>query len=415
MHYIEDIEEGKYKKKVMYLVIFSLIYLSFSFVAISYTGIVVMIMLFGTALISILTNIKELKVRINEIFLLLCFTYMAFFTMLVNNDDVYQYGILIIYIFVAFIIYTSLDFKYFIKVFIKIMYFLCCFSLVTYILTLTFPSIICFFPVYINSQGLPVHNLFFSVVSISSYSTRNFGLFWEPGAYQTIINLALMFELFAYRKPRIKYMVIFLITIVTTMSTTGYIVGGLLCIGYIISNKDKTIDTIKHNKKNLFILIILLVLVVIIYMRLPDIYKFQLFGKLEILYNEPSLGNYTSTTTRIDSIVIPIKIFFKSPIWGLGYEFFYNFTRENGVTMTTCTLVNWFALFGFMWGIICTLLLCANVKAFKTNLFVKIVLIIVLILIIFSEDYHRNPFIYYFIFAGGDMIFKRKYKFKGIR
>ena len=56
-------------------------------------------------------------------------------------------------------------------------------------------------------------------------TTRNAGMFWEPGAFQCYINLALVILFFdknkeEYNGKKFK-LIIFIITLLTTQSTTG--------------------------------------------------------------------------------------------------------------------------------------------------------------------------------------------------
>lgn len=69
---------------------------------------------------------------------------------------------------------------------------------------------------------------------------RNCGPFWEPGAFQGFINLAIVFELLGYNERNVKWyirMLIFVITVITTFSTGGYMVLALSFIYFIIFNK----------------------------------------------------------------------------------------------------------------------------------------------------------------------------------
>lgn len=69
---------------------------------------------------------------------------------------------------------------------------------------------------------------------------RNCGPFWEPGAFQGFINLAIVFELLSYNEKNKKWhirMLIFVITVITTFSTGGYIVLAFSAIYFIIFNE----------------------------------------------------------------------------------------------------------------------------------------------------------------------------------
>ena len=85
--------------------------------------------------------------------------------------------------------------------------------------------------IYTQLYNLNSHGLVF----------RNCGPFWEPGAFQGFINLAITTELLSDkvrdRKWNLK-MFICVITVITTYSTGGYIVLALNIIYYLFTNKN---------------------------------------------------------------------------------------------------------------------------------------------------------------------------------
>lgn len=69
-------------------------------------------------------------------------------------------------------------------------------------------------------------------------SLRNSGPFWEPGAFQGYIWIAVLFLLFDIDKKCIKYrkavLALFIITLLTTQSATGYV---LLILAFVFFNR----------------------------------------------------------------------------------------------------------------------------------------------------------------------------------
>ncbi len=88
-------------------------------------------------------------------------------------------------------------------------------------------------------------------------SFRNCGPFWEPGAFQGFVNLAIMIGLLSFEEKErdekwyIRQL-IFVLTIITTFSTGGYIVLALNVIYYIVTTRKLT----KTSKMVMFILFI---------------------------------------------------------------------------------------------------------------------------------------------------------------
>ena len=124
-------------------------------------------------------------------------------------------------IFIALILSQTMKTDFY-AAFVKLFYFLSLFSLIMLGTYMLFPSIIRLLPIIRNRFGLPAHTAIFS--TITSFGNmalpRNQGLFWEPGAYQTFINIAAAIVLFSknFENIRMKYTIVFAITIFTTFS-----------------------------------------------------------------------------------------------------------------------------------------------------------------------------------------------------
>lgn len=82
------------------------------------------------------------------------------------------------------------------------------------------------------------YSLFYTWGINGTISSRNSGPFWEPGAFQGYIWIAIIFLLFNIDKNQIKnrkcFFVILIFTLLTTKSTTGYL---LMPIAFIFFNK----------------------------------------------------------------------------------------------------------------------------------------------------------------------------------
>ncbi|WP_411346671.1 O-antigen ligase family protein [Paenibacillus sp. WLX1005] len=66
--------------------------------------------------------------------------------------------------------------------------------------------------------------------------SRNQGIFWEPGAYQVFLNLGILLTLFLNKKVPKWRLIILTATLLTTMSTSGYMICGLIFLAYVIRN-----------------------------------------------------------------------------------------------------------------------------------------------------------------------------------
>jgi len=67
---------------------------------------------------------------------------------------------------------------------------------------------------------------------------RNSGAFWEPGMFAIFLNLALMINIYINKAKLLSHRnIVFIITLITTLSTTGFIVLFLIILSTFILNK----------------------------------------------------------------------------------------------------------------------------------------------------------------------------------
>lgn len=108
----------------------------------------------------------------------------------------------------------------FINLYIQVLLIMCIYSCICYFLNLIFNFTA-------STPALSTLYKMWMGQNIRSFS-RNSGPFWEPGIYQIYINIALYFALFFFKNKDGKtpwiHIIVFCITILTTISTTGYLV-----------------------------------------------------------------------------------------------------------------------------------------------------------------------------------------------
>lgn len=129
---------------------------------------------------------------------------------------------------------------------------------------------------------------------------RNIGLFVEGPMLTYVVSIALYYELFLRKKSFRKiYVAVLLVTIVTSLSTTGLLVAVILLYlrFYNIVRKNVYI-------RYFFIPIVFCVIGYILYYIIQD--KFT--------------SNIFSASTRVDDILASFKCFFSHIINGVGYQ-----------------------------------------------------------------------------------------------
>lgn len=174
---------------------------------------------------------------------------------------------------VALIIVVQLKYK-FIPVYIKIMYVITIISLIVYSVFLISSSLIDqfvssmpdFFRLKYMTYGVSftlVNPVFFCFGSHLFENFRNNGPFWEPTVFAGMLITGLIFNYLQFKTFLNKYGIIFIIGMLTTFSTTGYIALFILIFSiFILSQRIKLIIKISAT-------ISLIVLGLYIYNSLP--------------------------------------------------------------------------------------------------------------------------------------------------
>jgi len=218
---------------------------------------------------------------------------------------------------------------------------------------------------------------------------RNSGPFWEPGAFAVFLMIALIFNHRYEPKLNTKKNLIFIICLISTLSTAGYI-AFFLFILYI------NFERIKKNRFYTFLL-------VVIFTALFYFYETTPFLKEKILYNI-ELADET-TSSRFGSALADINAFKKSPLVGLGragakegfissQEFSVDNHRNNGV-------FDLLSKYGLPLTLIYFYLIYLSfLKGFETpstKLYALSGFVIILVLG-FSQGLFLKPFFYAFLF-----------------
>lgn len=387
------------------ILFFSLLYLSSGFGDL-FSSTTELVMLAVIDVIVILLYNRKLTLSKNMLFISLALILNTMITTAFWGDEIKQIVLTTVYLLSAVIFVESFGFRDFIDSYVKLLYFLCVCSLILWAVFMIYPPLIEFLPKITNSSGIEASTIIVSTIYRAGNVgiARNQGIFWEPGAFQTYINLALMFTLFCVEdgKKKTKAIIVYIITIITTFSTAGYIVALILLSVYLfncIFDKSKKSST---KYKTLLAFVGLALFFWIIYDNLSSSLQYQLFGKISHFFQEPNKNNISSTGVRVNSIIYYIQAFLKSPIIGNGIKGMDIFRESVGIDgdVGTCTPVNWFAYYGIVFGCIISYGLFKFSKKLTSKTLTQIGLFIVILVAISSENYFRNPSILIFPLLG---------------
>ena len=380
------------EKGIASFVFFMILYLSCSFVVTNniISSTMTIALWIVTAIAVFKYNIKiQRTILYTFLILILCMllTTILKFENIVNHASiVFSYLVVMLYV-------NRVDFLDFQDIFIKVMFCICVISLIGFFAYIFLPVLYKINPVVTYTT---YSNLFIYVDT--QHYTRNMGLFWEPGAFQTFVNIALLFEILK-KEINIKIIVVFIMTIITTYSTTGYL-ALILVLGLLIIKKGK------NPKIQGAIIAIILALVILIYFNQDFLFSSALsngqstvFGKLLNFDIYSGETNSASASVRYNAIFKPIEVFLKSPIWGNGYDNLRVMLYEYTHGMNTCTFINWFAVYGIVFG---SIMVFGVVKFIKrvSEKFAILMAVLIIFVATMSENYVHNPVILMIVLYG---------------
>jgi len=302
-----------------------------------------------------------------------------------------SFSILVVWLYVQ-----KYTIESFCKSYTDVLFILATFSLIGFVAYQLVPSLNSMFLVS-GKTGRAYSCLFLFVKS--PRTIRNYGMFWEPGAFQVFLAIALLLEIKKDNSSLFRC-IVYSVAIITTFSTTGYI--ALLFIWIICNEKARNLNIWKKS------LILAFGAVVVYFFFNADSVLLQysgqtVFGKLldlQDLISNSDTSVITTTSVRYYSIIKPIGVFFRNPIIGVGYqrlnELLWNYTHG----MNTFTFVNFFAYFGLIFGLSSVCGFWKFSGKISESHRQTIVTMIAMVLITMSENLVTFGILYWFIFYG---------------
>ncbi len=226
---------------------------------------------------------------------------------------------------------------------------------------------------------------------------RASSIFREPGMYMIFICMSYALEVYILRRNINWFkLIVYIVSILSTFSTAGYIILGIL---YFIS-------IITSNKKNTISRLIVpgcVLVAAILFIKNNGIAEF-VFGKIS--QGEDS----ASYLGRVSSIIIPLNMIFDSPLWGCGISDFkelyihtsqliYN-TSIDPDGMATNTILNLAAIFGLPLCIIILNGIYRFSMISELSYLKKLVLFMCIILLFSNESAPYSIPLYWIVFYG---------------
>jgi hypothetical protein len=252
-------------------------------------------------LLFFLKNISTIKINM----LVLLYSLAILTVVFANNEsEISSTLVLVIRILIGIIIVYFISFYKFSEIFIKIILVISIISWLSWlVIALDINSIL---PSFNSIDNRVLRNfIFFGVWEnfIQYHVYRNSGLWWEPGAFQLFLNMAFIFAI-ANNTINIKRYIIFLVTLISTLSTTGFIVFLMLSFVYFRKNFILKRSTIIYLLLIIFFLLFLLI-------SLESV----LFNK----FDTDNKGSFPSLLSRFYDVSISVNIFLDNIILGSGF------------------------------------------------------------------------------------------------
>lgn len=297
-------------------------------------------------------------------------------------------------IMIAFTISRYYSINSYIKAFDKFLYAITIVSIPLQLVAIATPRIILSMPAIINENEMIFRTIYFcSVIQDrnigNSIFTRMSGPFWEPGAYAFYLCMGIMFQVFFSEKQSVKRIVIYVIGLLLTYSTTGYIAFGVLIMAYMVQKRN-----IKNNNMKVAVSVILgLIAALGVFSSDSQLTNF-VFGKI--------IDAAPTTNVRKASLIGGMHIALDHPWLGVGglagqYMPDYASLHEFGNSSVLAnTFVHQFANYGFVFGILFVFNTCSFfLKHFKGNKALGFWLFVILMLLYMGEAFFSFlPFVF---------------------
>lgn len=282
------------------------------------------------------------------------------------------------------------SFKY---IFDSIMFVLCLISLFFYLLFLLYPSFFVFFPTIKNSLNIE----FFSMGIYNTctvLATRNFGFAREPGVFQAFIAIALLIQISNTYKPNYYKIFVYIATMFTTFSTTGFIA---ISVWFAIFSYERKIP--QKRKYTFFLFLLLSIVCVFLFTNVSDLLdSTSVFSKL-------SKSNSYTTISRYSSVVTNLYICIQHPLFGVGIQRVVDLSQELNLAFwgintdsNTNTIFYNFSTQGFLYGFLWAIPYALFSKQLFSQTIPLFLASLVLLIICFGELFCYSGIFYLLIF-----------------
>lgn len=298
-------------------------------------------------------------------------------------------------IITALFVTRAMNFHTFASTYVRIIKILCFISIVGYAATYLYPSIYSH-ALVVNTAGHEFSNYWLYVVGLPlSLLNRNFGMYWEPGAFATFVGLGFLLDTYFLKNSKPLHILIYIVTIITTFSTTGIIALIMMLLFLVFGN-----NVMRGSSR--YLMLGFIIIIAIFAVLNPDLFYASsgesAFGKFQYYQSGDDTG---TVAIRLYAIEYGIKGFLQNPIVGCGVNGLTELSMKYTHGHNVCTFINWFAFFGFFFGaIMISGIYKFSKKIARNKALVTLFIFMMFFIITISENFATNAVFYLIAFYG---------------
>ena len=238
---------------------------------------------------------------------------------------------------------------------------------------------------------------------------RNSGFCTEPGHFASLLLIAIVFNMILKKFKLVgnRHLFVFVMALLTTQSTTGYIVFSSVVIPmFLVNCGNKRLKVIMFALAS--VVVLSLASTSIVTSKIKDnAYKKDRF--VEIIDHQEKTDNFTLVAQRFDSFMIEVINFKEDVLFGYGTylkSYFYEHVTKRWIPSNGCATV--FAKYGLIIGLLFYFFLIRSAIVFGKLFHFKAGFLIVFLIcgILFSYDHQAQYHILYFVLF--DLFYKKE-------
>lgn len=319
---------------------------------------------------------------------------LVLLSMVVNKD--YGGDSVVALILITAVFVCEIDINHYIRIFVSVVSLIAVISLFIEFVFFIYPDFIHLFP-YFSNSNVKVNILGFCVHGDSTMRYyRNYGCFFEPAIFGIYLSIAIMLNLLTQGAKSKLQLAILNIALVTTWSMTGFVAILFFYFMYFFIEKKSRVE----------ISVIGLVGITSLFVvRKQGMWLYEYL----ILRFSPSGPSAHSVWSRINSLIIPIKIWIKKPFFGVGAinsqkEFLqYIENTRVGYAASSCftnQITYYLASFGLMFVLVVVAGLFFFGKALMKHNAWSMVWVVTILLLLMGEILSYSPIIFVIVLYG---------------